>query len=107
MKFFSRAQGDIMTCLVLSCQQSKTQRYQCNVQRGEYAHRSEVALELVRAASGGAECRVQAGEVLVVTHLDETGHGLCREADEVQVSGPATHGQVPQLQVDVTDACFS
>lgn len=72
-----------------------------------YAHRSEVILELVRAASGGAECCVQTGEVLVVTHLDETGHGLCWEADEVQVPRPAAHGQVPQLQVDVADACFA
>lgn len=50
---------------------------------------------------------MQAGEVLVATHLDETRHGLCWEADEVQVPRPAAHGQVPQLQVDVTDACFT
>ncbi len=72
-----------------------------------HSHRSEVILKLVCTTSSGAECCVQAGKVLVVTHLDETGHGLCREADEVQVPRPAAHGQVPQLQVDVTDACFA
>lgn len=70
-------------------------------------HCSEVILELVRPASSGAERCVQAGEVLVAAHLDETGHGLCWETDEVQIPRPAAHGQVPQLQVDVTDACFT
>lgn len=72
-----------------------------------YTHRSEIVLELVRPASSGAECCVQAGEVLVAPHLDKTGHSLRWEADEVQVPRPATHGQVPQLQVDVTNACFT
>lgn len=67
-------------------------------------HRPEFVLKLVGAAAGGAQRGVQAGEVLVVAHLDEAGHRLCRETDEVQVSGPAAHGQVPQLQVDVADA---
>lgn len=72
-----------------------------------WPHRSEFILELVGPAPGGAERRVQAGEVLVPPHLDEAGHGLRREADEVQVPRPAAHGQVPQLQVDVTDARFT
>lgn len=72
-----------------------------------FAHRPEVILELVSTASGGTECCVQAGEVFVVTHLDETGHGLCWEADEVQVPCSATHCQVPQLQVDIADTCFT
>lgn len=50
---------------------------------------------------------MQAGEVLVTAHLDKTWHGLRWEADEVQVPRPATHGEVPQLQVDVTDARFT
>lgn len=70
-------------------------------------HCSEVILKLVGAASRGAQCRVQAGEVLVSSHLDEPGHSLGREADKVQVSCPATHGQVPQFQVDVTDTRFT
>lgn len=67
-------------------------------------HRPEFVLELVGTAAGGTQRGVQAGEVLVVAHLDEAGHSLRREADEVQVSCPAAHGQVPQLQVDVADA---
>lgn len=70
-------------------------------------HCSEVILKLVGAASRGAQRGVQAGEVLVLSHLDEPGHGLGREADKVQVSCPATHGQVPQFQVDVADTCFT
>lgn len=62
-----------------------------------FAHRPEVILKLVSTASGGTERRVQAGEVFVMTHLDETGHGLCWEADEMQVPCSATHCQVPQL----------
>lgn len=73
----------------------------------QYTHCSEVILKLVRPTAGGAQCRVKTGEVLITSHLNEAGHGLCWEADEVQVSCPATHGQVPQLQVDVTDACFT
>lgn len=47
---------------------------------------------------------MQAGEVLVPSHLDKERHGLRWEADEVEVARAATHGHVPQLQVDVTDA---
>lgn len=70
-------------------------------------HRPELVLKLVRATTGGTQGRVQAGKVLLVAHLDEPGHGLCWEADEVQVTGPATKGEVPQLQVNVSDAGFT
>lgn len=60
-----------------------------------YTHRSEVVLELVGAASSGTKSSVEAGEVLVVAHLNETRHGLCWEADKVQVPRPAAHCQVP------------
>lgn len=71
------------------------------------AHRPKVILKLVSTASGGTECCVQAGEVFVMTHLYKTGHGLCWKADEVQVPCSATHRQVPQLQVDIPNTCFT
>lgn len=70
-------------------------------------HRPEVILKLVSATASCTECCVQAGEVFVVTHLDEPGHGLGWEADEVQVPCSAAHRQVPQLQVDVADTSFT
>lgn len=70
-------------------------------------HRPEVILKLVSATASGTECCVQAGEVFVMTHLNEPGHGLRWEADEVQVPCSAAHRQVPQLQVDVADTSFT
>lgn len=70
-------------------------------------HRPEVILKLVSATTSGTECCVQAGEVFVVTHLDEPGHGLRWETNEVQVPCSATHCQIPQLQVDITDTSFT
>lgn len=68
---------------------------------------AEIVLELVRAPTGGTEGGVEAGEVLVAGHLQEHWQVLRREADEVQVARPATHGQVLQLQVHVPDARFT
>lgn len=72
-----------------------------------WTHRPELVLKLVSATTSGAQGCVQTGEVLVMPHLDETGHGLCWEADEVQVTGPTTEGQVSQLQVNVSDTSFT
>lgn len=70
-------------------------------------HRPELVLELVSTTTSGAQSCVQTGKVLVMPHLDETGHGLCGEADEVQVTGPTTDRQVPQLQVNISDTGFT
>lgn len=72
-----------------------------------HTHHSEVILKLVSPASSGTQCCVQAGEVLIPSHLNKAGHGLCWEANEVQVSCPAAHGQIPQLQVNITYTCFT
>jgi len=64
-------------------------------------YRGKVVLELVGPAPGGAERRVQRGEVLVAAHLDETQHGRRGEADKVQVAPPTAHAQSLQLQVHV------
>lgn len=55
-------------------------------------HRPELVFKLVSATTSGTQGCVQTGKVLVVAHLDETGHGLRWEADEVQVTGPSTKG---------------
>lgn len=70
-------------------------------------YRSEVFLKLVSAATRGAQRGVQAGEVLVLAHLDEAVHVLSGEPNEVQVAFAATHGEVLQLQVNVTDTRVS
>lgn len=70
-------------------------------------HRTEIILKLVRAPAGGAECGVEAGEVLVAGHLQEDWQVMCREADEVQVARPATKSQFLQFQMHVPDAHFT
>lgn len=70
-------------------------------------HRPELILKLVSTSTSGTQSCVQTGKVLVMPHLDETGHGLCGEADEVQVTGPTTEGQVCQLQVNISDTSFT
>lgn len=55
-------------------------------------HRPELVLKLVSATTSGTQGCVQTRKVLVVAHLDETGHGLRWEADEVQVTSPSTKG---------------
>ncbi len=72
-----------------------------------FTYRSEIVLKLVCTPTRGAQCRVQTGEVLVSAHLDEAVHVLCGETNEVQVAFPATHGEVLQLQVNVTYTCVS
>lgn len=64
----------------------------------------EILLKLVGSPSGSTQRGVQAGEVLVTAHLDEAVHVVSGKADEVQVAFAATHYQVLQLQVHVTDA---
>lgn len=67
-------------------------------------HRAEIILKLVRTPSRGTEGGVQAGEVLVAAHLQESRQVVRGEADEVQVSRPAAQRQVLELQVHIPDA---
>lgn len=71
------------------------------------SYRSEVILKLVRPTTGGTQCGMQAGEVLISAHLYESMHGSSGEADEVQVPCATADGQVAQLQVHITDAGFA
>lgn len=71
------------------------------------AYRSEVILKLVCTPTRGTQCGVQTGEVFVSAHLDEAVHVLCGETNEVKVAFPATHSEVLQLQVNISDTCVS
>lgn len=67
-------------------------------------NRPEILLKLVGSASSSTQSGVQAREVLITTHLDKAVHVVCGKADEVKVALAATHDQVLQLQVYITDA---
>lgn len=70
-------------------------------------HCEEISLKLVCATTSGTQSGMQAGEMLVSAHLQESWELLGGKANKVQAAPAPPQSQVPQFQVHISNARFA